>query len=56
LGESLVVVSFWVKRVAAIVHPGQGTLKHHGHGLSKPSGSATVLENGQARDRFLAEE
>jgi hypothetical protein len=44
------------KRVVAIVHPGQGTLKHHGHGLFKPSLNATVPEIGQARDRSLVEE
>jgi hypothetical protein len=50
------MASSWFKRVAAIVHPGQNTLKHNGHGLFKPSLNATVPEIGQARDRFLVEE
>jgi hypothetical protein len=33
----------------------QVALKHNGHGLYKPSVSATVPEIGQARDRFLVE-
>jgi hypothetical protein len=56
LCERLVEARFWFKRVAATPHSGQVALKHNGHGLYKPSVSATVLEIGQARDRFLVEE
>jgi hypothetical protein len=55
LCESFVKARSWFKRVVATSQTGQNTLKYNGHGLCKPSVPATILEIGQARDRFLVE-